>query len=36
LLRPLGNVIYILPPYCMSDEDLEYIYSVILLALNQS
>src|SRR5690554_3298667 len=36
LLRPLGNVIYILPPYCMTDEDLDYIYKVILLALNQT
>ena len=22
LLRPLGNVIYILPPYCITDEEL--------------
>jgi adenosylmethionine-8-amino-7-oxononanoate aminotransferase len=29
LLRPLGNVIYILPPYCMTDHDLAYIYSTI-------
>jgi adenosylmethionine-8-amino-7-oxononanoate aminotransferase len=26
ILRPLGNIIYILPPYCISDADLEYIY----------
>lgn len=30
LLRPLGNVIYILPPYCISDKDLDYIYDSIL------
>lgn len=30
LLRPLGNVIYILPPYCISDRDLDYIYDSIL------
>jgi adenosylmethionine-8-amino-7-oxononanoate aminotransferase len=36
LLRPLGNVIYVLPPYCMTDEDLQYIYRIILLALNQT
>lgn len=36
LLRPLGNVIYILPPYCMTDADLESIYLVILLALDQT
>lgn len=29
ILRPLGNVIYILPPYCISNEDLEYIYRSI-------
>lgn len=26
ILRPLGNVIYILPPYCIKDENLDYIY----------
>lgn len=34
LLRPLGNVLYILPPYCISNEDLEYIYQNILTFLN--
>jgi adenosylmethionine-8-amino-7-oxononanoate aminotransferase len=29
ILRPLGNTIYIMPPYCISNEDLEYIYSAI-------
>ena len=29
LIRPLGNVIYLLPPYCISEEDLEYIYACI-------
>ena len=33
LMRPLGNVIYILPPYCISDKDLEVIYSCIEEAL---
>jgi adenosylmethionine-8-amino-7-oxononanoate aminotransferase len=33
LMRPLGNVIYILPPYCMSDEDLKEIYTCIENAL---
>jgi len=28
-LRPLGNTIYILPPYVISKEELERIYSVI-------
>ncbi len=30
LLRPLGNTIYVLPPYCVSDDDLDCVYSVIL------
>jgi adenosylmethionine-8-amino-7-oxononanoate aminotransferase len=30
LIRPLGNIIYLLPPYCISKEDLEYIYAVML------
>ncbi len=29
LLRPLGHILYILPPYCISSEDLEYIYGAI-------
>jgi adenosylmethionine-8-amino-7-oxononanoate aminotransferase len=29
LLRPLGNVIYLVPPYCISDKDLDYIYESI-------
>ena len=30
ILRPLGNVIYIIPPYCISNKDLKYIYSSII------
>ncbi|TAL58942.1 MAG: adenosylmethionine--8-amino-7-oxononanoate transaminase [Bacteroidetes bacterium] len=29
LLRPIGNVIYLVPPYCISDKDLDYIYTSI-------
>jgi adenosylmethionine-8-amino-7-oxononanoate aminotransferase len=29
LLRPLGNVIYILPPYVIKQEELDYIYDTI-------
>jgi adenosylmethionine-8-amino-7-oxononanoate aminotransferase len=29
-LRPLGNVLYILPPYCISDTELNHIYDSIL------
>jgi adenosylmethionine-8-amino-7-oxononanoate aminotransferase len=34
ILRPLGNIVYILPPYCISNEDLQYIYESIELFLN--
>jgi len=34
ILRPLGNILYILPPYVISDGDLDYIYQTILSALN--
>ena len=29
LLRPLGNVIYILPPYCITESELTKVYEVI-------
>jgi adenosylmethionine-8-amino-7-oxononanoate aminotransferase len=29
LLRPLGNVLYILPPYCIEDQDLQRVYHEI-------
>ena len=35
LLRPLGNVIYILPPYCITDEELKNVYEKILLFLEE-
>lgn len=35
LLRPLGNVVYILPPYVISDEQLHYIYEVIAESLDR-
>lgn len=34
LIRPLGNVLYLVPPYCISDEDLTYIYQTIVQALD--
>ena len=33
LLRPLGNVLYILPPYCIQSEELKFIYTQIILTL---
>ncbi|RQO32545.1 adenosylmethionine--8-amino-7-oxononanoate transaminase [Taibaiella sp. KBW10] len=35
LIRPLGNIIYLVPPYCMTQEELQYIYQVILEALEE-
>jgi len=35
ILRPLGNTIYILPPYCITDDDLNYVYSKIEQALEE-
>ncbi|RNL52530.1 adenosylmethionine--8-amino-7-oxononanoate transaminase [Pedobacter jejuensis] len=35
ILRPLGNIIYILPPYIISNEDLDYVYSSIKSALDE-
>ncbi|HEY8782799.1 MAG TPA: adenosylmethionine--8-amino-7-oxononanoate transaminase [Mucilaginibacter sp.] len=35
ILRPLGNIIYILPPYCITDEELNYIYSKIIDGLHR-
>lgn len=32
LLRPLGNTVYVMPPYCISDEDLGAVYGVIRAA----
>ncbi|MFC0307294.1 adenosylmethionine--8-amino-7-oxononanoate transaminase [Rhizorhabdus histidinilytica] len=32
LLRPMGNTIYVMPPYCIDDKDLDAIYDAILAA----
>ncbi len=34
LLRPLGNTVYILPPYCVTQQDLDEIYDAINFALD--
>jgi adenosylmethionine-8-amino-7-oxononanoate aminotransferase len=33
LLRPLGNVVYVLPPYVISPDELHRVYDVILEAI---
>jgi adenosylmethionine---8-amino-7-oxononanoate aminotransferase len=30
LLRPLGNIIYFMPPYCITRDELQFVYGVIL------
>jgi adenosylmethionine-8-amino-7-oxononanoate aminotransferase len=35
ILRPLGNILYILPPYCIKSEQLQYIYAKIEEALER-
>jgi adenosylmethionine-8-amino-7-oxononanoate aminotransferase len=35
ILRPLGNIIYILPPYCITNAELDYVYSKIEQALEE-
>jgi adenosylmethionine-8-amino-7-oxononanoate aminotransferase len=35
ILRPLGNILYIMPPYCIKNDDLDYIYTQIKEALNK-
>ncbi|PWS33696.1 adenosylmethionine--8-amino-7-oxononanoate transaminase [Pedobacter paludis] len=35
ILRPLGNIIYILPPYIISNDDLDYVYAAIKSALEE-
>ena len=29
LLRPLGNTVYVMPPYCISTEDLTAVHAAI-------
>jgi len=29
LVRPLGNTVYVMPPYCIEDADLDRVYAAI-------
>jgi adenosylmethionine-8-amino-7-oxononanoate aminotransferase len=33
LLRPLGNTVYVMPPYCIDDAELDAVYEAIATAL---
>lgn len=35
LVRPLGNTIYVMPPYCIDDSDLDRIYDAVEAALER-
>lgn len=35
MLRPLGNTLYILPPYCITDAELDEVYQAILDMLRE-
>lgn len=30
ILRPLGNIIYVIPPYCITDQQLDQVYQAIV------
>ncbi|QXQ06206.1 adenosylmethionine--8-amino-7-oxononanoate transaminase [Sphingosinicellaceae bacterium] len=34
LLRPLGNTVYVMPPYCIDDDDLDAVYDAIAEAVS--
>ncbi len=34
-LRPLGNTLYIMPPYCISEEQLQKVYDVVVEILEE-
>ena len=33
LQRPLGNTVYVMPPYCISDAELDTVYNAIATAI---
>ena len=35
LLRPLGNTVYVMPPYCIAQDDLDTVYAAIADAAEQ-
>ena len=32
-IRPLGNTVYIMPPYCITEEELEKVYDTLLMLI---
>jgi len=35
VMRPLGNVLIIMPPYCINEKDLSYVYTQVRSFLNE-
>ncbi len=35
IVRPLGNILYLIPPYCISKDELNYIYKQLKLFINE-
>lgn len=35
IVRPLGNVLYLIPPYCISEQELDKVYEVMTAFLDQ-
>ena len=33
-IRPLGNTVYVMPPYCISQEQLEKVFNTIIEILD--
>lgn len=35
LLRPLGNTVYLMPPYCITDDELDWVYDQVEVLLKE-
>ena len=35
IIRPLGNILYLIPPYCISEKELRSVFEVIEAFLDQ-
>lgn len=36
LLRPLGNTVYLMPPYCITEDELKWVYNQLESLINES
>jgi adenosylmethionine-8-amino-7-oxononanoate aminotransferase len=35
LLRPLGNTIYVMPPYCATEDELKHAYDEVASVVSE-